>query len=226
MSTQTTASGPITSLPAPSEQHLLLLFLPVKTGQTDQAAAAAKQAFQQPLLPTTGPDIRALTGVHFFMFYGLDAGATPGLPVPSFQTAEGKGLLVALAIYDSNFIPYISAFTSQPPIAAGLDLLLTQLDESGIVPPTDPTSAAFILANGGVAVNNDEFISLLMRYNFGDPAIPAAAKHPVNTPAHPKYLLGATFPGLTVTHILQSYPDAKTLWPWPPVDITFAPAGQ
>jgi hypothetical protein len=229
MSTQTAGPGPITSLAAPSEQHLLFLFLPVKTGQTGDAEASAQQSFQAIVgSPDAdpGPDTRALTGVHFSMFYALKAGTTPGLPVPSFQTAEGKDLLIAVAIYDSNFIPYISAFTSQPRIAAGLDLLLGQLDESGIVPPTDPTSAAFILANGGVAVNNDEFIQLLMRYNFGDPAIPGAAKQPVNTPANPKYTLGATFPGMTVGNILRSYPDAQTLWPWPPVEITFAPAGQ
>jgi hypothetical protein len=158
------------------------------------------------------------------MFYPLPADTTPvpALPVPSFQTAKGKDLLVVLSIYDADFGPYISAFTSNPAIAAGLDLILSLMDESGIVQPTDPTSAAFILKHGGVAKNNTAFFKLLMRYNFADPTIPGAAKLPPNTPANPKYQFGATFPGLTIGSILQNYPDAPQLWPLPPVDITFA----
>ncbi|HEY0782804.1 MAG TPA: hypothetical protein VGE98_10135, partial [Thermoanaerobaculia bacterium] len=196
-------------------------------GSLKPALEAAQPAFAAPKA-AAGADPRALTGVHFFMFYGLaaDTQPVPALPVPTFQTAAGKDLLVGLSLYDANFGPYIDAFTSQPPIAAALDALLTTLDESGIVEPTNKTSAAFILKRGGVAKNSSAFRTLLMRYNFGDPTIPAAAKFPVNTPPQPKYLLGATFPGLTVGSILQSYPNAQELWPWPPVAITFEPAAK
>jgi hypothetical protein len=157
------------------------------------------------------------------MLFGLAAGETPNppLPVPSFQTAEGKDALIVISLYDADFAPYISAFGS---IAGQLDLLLGGLDETGIVDDDNPTSAAFILANGGVAANTVGFFSLLMRYNFADPTIPAAAVLPANTPANPKYLLGATFPGLTNAAILQNYPGATSLWPWPPQPITFAPS--
>jgi len=220
--------GPITTVAAPQEQHMLFLFFPVKKGTLKKSVSAAQNVFTA-LVPkkkaaTAGPDPRIATGVHFFMFYPLPADTTPkpALPVPSFQPAKGKDLLVVVSIYDADFGPYISAFTSNPAIAQGLNAILSLMDESGIVPPTDPTSAAFILKHGGVAQNNTAFFKLLMRYNFADPTIPGAAKFPVNTPPKPKYLFGATFPGLTIGSILQNYPDASRLWPLPPVDITFA----
>lgn len=232
MSTKEKATAPITSLAAPSEQHMLFLFFPLKKGTLPQALERAQASFGAPLVPAAsesvagGVDPRAQTGVHFFMFYGLPAGTTPqpALPVPSFQTAPGKDLLVVMSLYDADFGPYISSFTSLPPIAQGLNGILTLMDESGIVEPSDPSSAAFILAHGGVAKNNASFLKLLMRYNFSDPTVPAANVFPVNTPAHPKFLLGATFPGLTVGWILQNYPQAGSLWPLPAPAIQFAPS--
>ena len=205
---------------------MLFLFFPLKKGSINAAQKAAHEVFapQTPKAGAGGADPRVATGVHFFMFYGLPADTPSALPVPSFQTAPGKDLLVVLSLYDRDFVPYIGSFTSNPTIAAGLNGILSAMDESGIVDPDDPTSAAFILQNGGVAKNNIGFCSLLMRYNFADPTIPAASKFPVNTPANPKYLLGATFPGLTVGHILANYPDAGTLWPNPGESIQFAPS--
>jgi hypothetical protein len=219
--------GPITAVAAPQEQHMLFLFFPLQKGTVKKSVSAAQNIFGVPATKkaaTAGPDPRVATGVHFFMFYGLPADTTPSLKVPSFQTAKGKDLLVVISIYDADFGPYISAFTSNKTIAQGLDLILSLMDESGIVQPTDPTSAAFILKHGGVAQNNTAFFKLLMRYNFADPTIPGAAKLPPNTPANPKYQFGATFPGLTIGSILQNYPNATALWPLPPADITFAPS--
>lgn len=219
--------APINSVTATNEQHMLFLFFPLTKGTLPKSITAAQNVFSV-LGPnkkgaTAGPDPRVSTGVHFFMFYPLPADTTPkpDLPVPSFQTAKGKDLLVVVSIYDADFGPYISAFTSNPSIAAGLNTILGLMDESGIVEPTDPTSAKFILKHGGVARDTTAFYKLLMRYNFADPTIPGAAKFPVNTPPKPKYLFGATFPGLTIGSILQNYPDAPQLWPVTPVDITF-----
>src|SRR3954447_3359082 len=112
--------GPITSLAAPQEQHMLFLFLPLKKGAIPSMVSASSDvvgaAAPADADAANGPDIRALTGVHFFMFYGLPAGTAPQppLPVPSFQTAEGKDLFVVISIYDADFAPYISAFTTQP----------------------------------------------------------------------------------------------------------------
>ena len=225
---RTNTVGPITTVAAPQEQHMLFLFFPLKKGTLKKSVSAAQNVFTalvpQKKAATAGPDPRIATGVHFFMFYPLPADTTPqpALPVPSFQTAKGKDLLVVLSIYDADFGPYISAFTSNPAIALGLNGILSLMDESGIVPPTDPTSASFILKHGGVAQNNTAFFKLLMRYNFADPTIPGAAAFPVNTPPNPKYLFGATFPGLTIGSILQNYPDAPQLWPLPAPNITFA----
>lgn len=234
MNTQEQAATPMTSLAAPAEQHMLFLFFPLKKGSLPQALEGARTSFgAQPTLASCqaesaadGIDPRVQTGVHFFMFYGLPADTTPqpSLPVPSFQTSPGKDLLVVISLYDADFGPYISAFTSQPPIAQGLDTILSLMDESGLVEPSDPSSAAFILAHGGVAKNNSSFLTLLMRYNFADPTIPGANVFPVNTPASPKYLLGATFPGLTVGAILQNYPQAESLWPLPAPAIQFSPS--
>ena len=207
---------------------MLFLFFPLKKGALGGALKSAHELTNTPRTEAAvvggGVDPRVATGVHFFMFYGLpaDTAPNPPLPVPSFTTAPGKDLLVVVSIYDRDFSPYISAFTSNPTIAAGLDGILHLMDETGIISPTDPTSAAFIEAHGGVAKNNAGFLSLLMRYNFADPTIPAANKFPVNTPHNAKYLLGATFPGLTVASILQNYPAAETLWPLPAPEITFA----
>lgn len=234
MSPQEQATAPITSLAVPAEQHMLFLFFPLKQGNLAQALDGAHSFLGAQPAPEAGPagsaaggaDPRVQTGVHFFMFYGLpaDTAPQPPLPVPSFQTSPGKDLIVVISIYDADFGPYISAFTSQPPIATGLDTLLGLMDESGLVDPSDPSSAAFILAHGGVAKNNSSFLELLMRYNFGDPTIPAANVFPVNTPANPKYRLGASFPGLTVGSILQNYPRAGSLWPLPAPIIQFAPS--
>ncbi|MDQ3815368.1 MAG: hypothetical protein M3347_15730 [Armatimonadota bacterium] len=232
MTASNSTVGPITHVTAPEEQHMLLLFFPLKAGTLEQSLSAARDVFTPPVaddvadVATTGPDPRIATGVHFFMVYGLPAGKQPEptLPVPSFQTAPGKDLLVVLSLYDADFRPYISAFTSNPPVALGLNAILTLLDETGIVDPTDPTSAAFILYHGGVAQNNTAFLKLLMRYNFADPTIPGAVAIPGETPPPAKYFLGATFPGLTIGSILQNYPDAPALWPNPPVKITFEPS--
>lgn len=224
------APAPITFLGVAAQQHMLLLFFPLKKGLLHTALdGAQKSLIPKQKAPKTaavggGPDPRVATGVHFSMFYGLpaDTRPVPGMPVPTFQTAKGKDLLVALAIYDADFNAYISAFTSDPSIAQGLDLVLTALDETGIVAATDPTSAAFILANGGVAQNNTGFQELLTRYNFGDPTLPAAAALPPGAAAG-KYRLAATFPGATVGAFLGNYPQARKLWPLPAPVIKFAP---
>lgn len=231
MSTQKQATAPITSLAAPAEQHMLFLFLPLKKGTIPKALEAARSAFhvQPPAAASQtegtadGADPRVATGVHFFMFYGLpaDTRPQPPLPVPSFQTAAGKDLLVVISLYDGDFGDYISAFTTNPLIAMGLKAILSVMDESGIVEPGDPSSAAY-LAGKDVPLDGTSFLKLLMRYNFADPTIPAANVFPVNTPAHPKFLLGATFPGLTVGWILQNYPQAGALWPLPAPKIQFA----
>jgi hypothetical protein len=221
--------APITFVPAAQEQHMLFLFLPLKQGLIQPTLGAVSEIAGRigPAEPAAepaadlGPDNRGATGVHFFMFYGLAAGTapTPAMPVPTFQTAKDKDLLVVISIYDADFAPYISAFG---PIFGLLDTqLLPALDETDIQIDDPTSSAAYIMANGGVEANSTGFLKLLMRYNFADPTIPAAAVGPVNTPANPKYFLGATFPGLTVGSILQSYPNATSLYPWPAQSITF-----
>lgn len=212
-------AGPVTSLQPQQQQHMLLLFLPVYKGLIEKLAGNV-----QTTVAAAGPDLRASTGVHFFMTYGVPNGTASTLPVPTFQTPQDKDLFVVMSIYDAPFGPYISAFTSIEPIADGLNAVLQALDESGIVEPTDPTSAAYILANGGVYKNSDAFVSLLMRYNFADPTIPGAtsATNIADPQPAPKYFLGATFPGLTIGSILQSYPDAVASWPNPAVPITYA----
>jgi len=215
-------ASPITYVKAAEQQHMLFLFMPVKKAGLAQALTHAHELSHHitAAAPAGGPDLRASTGVHFFLFYGLGDGQTPGLPVPSFQTFPGKNLLVVQSLYDADFAPYISSFVTVPAIAAGLNAILMAMDETGIpgVDPDGPTSAKFILANGGVEKNPAAFNCLLMRYNFADPTIPAAAK----SSGHAKYTLGGTFPGLTIGKILQNYPDAETLWPFPPVTIEFA----
>ena len=200
-----------TSTPADKRQHMLLLFLPLKKNAFAELAEE-RGTNNKPL------DLRATTGVHFAMFHYVPEGAPSFLPVPTFQSAPGKDLLVALALYDADFEPYISAFTVHPEVARELDLLLSALDETGIVADDDPTSAASILARGGVGQNNEQFIQLLLRYNFGDPNLSGAAGDALILPAgSQRYSFHATFPGLTVGDVIANYPNADKLWPWPPV---------
>jgi len=98
--------------------------------------------------------------------------------------------------------------------------LTPDMDESGIVPDSDPTSAKYISQNGGVVKNAHSFYQLLMRYNFADPTIPAVGPGGIaNPPAKPwPYALGATFPGLSIGMFLKpagGYPNAQQLWPAP-----------
>jgi hypothetical protein len=211
---------PITYVAAPEQQHMLFMFLPIVKGTLKKGLASVAELSNASKTVAVGSgDLRASTGVHFSFFYGLSADEVPNpvLPVPSFQTAKGKDLLVVQALYDADFGPYISAFVNVPAIAEALNGILYIADESGIVEDTDPTSAVFMRNNGGVAANADSFNCFLMRYNFADPTIPASLK-PV---AGQKYILSGTLPGLTVGKILEKYPDAKTLWPSPAVDIAF-----
>jgi hypothetical protein len=210
-------ADPITSLQPPQQQHMLLLFLPVKKGLVSQLAQSTNGAIAA---NNDTPDLRAATGVHFFMIHGVPDGGNSTLPVPTFTTAKGKDLLVVLSIYDAPFSPYIGAFTKYEAIAKALDNILLALDETGIITPDKPTSAAFIHKHGGVFKNKEAFVQLLMRYNFADPTIPAATGAGI-VPAGAKYFMGGTFPGLTVGSILQNYPDAASLWPATPVPITF-----
>jgi hypothetical protein len=207
---------PITSLSAPEQQHMLFLFLPMQSGSEKVVQSLNETRLK---LAETPMDNRRDTGVHFSMFYYLPAGQTPpDLKVKSFQTEEGKGLFVVQALYDADFKPYIDSFLENEFIAYFLNKVLENMDESGIVDDSDPTSANYILNNGKVQGNPNEFYCLLMRYNFGDPTLPAAAK----TTKIGKYLLTYTFPGLTVSNILDNYPDAEKLWPTTPVAIDFA----
>ncbi|MFD0763326.1 hypothetical protein ACFQZI_00580 [Mucilaginibacter lutimaris] len=208
---------PIKSIPAAEQQHMLLLFMPLKKQTPKETVTKALTSIQTEMKNLS--DMRAATGVHFFMFYHLLDGQNPGLPVTSFQTMPGKDMLVVQSLYDADFAPYISSFVTNPVIAWGLNQIVDAMDEDDIVPASDPTSAVSIKENGGVAENPDAFNCLLMRYNFADPTIPASAKTPKGT--NYKYVLGFTFPGMTVGKILQNYTDAPALWPFPPVDITY-----
>ena len=206
----------IKTLTAREQQHMLLLFMPMK--KLGGAKVLQTVADLQVKLTEKTKDNRAATGVHFSMFYYLPAGTTPKLPVPSFQTAEGKDLLVVQALYDADFKPYIDSFVNDPDIAGGLNFILKHMDETGIVKDSDPTSAKYIIANGNVEENPNEFYCLLMRYNFADPTIPAVAK----VTKFNKYLLTHTFPGLTIEKILDNYPNARVLWPADAEPIEFA----
>lgn len=205
------ATSSASSIPPEKRQHMLFLFLPVKKGSLPKLNP-----------PDTGdsipPDVRATTGVHFAMFHYVPEGAPSILPVPTFQAPPGRDLLIALSLYDAEFVPYISAFTSIPSIAQGLDLLLSNMDETGIIADDDPSSAVSILARGGVAQNNEQTIQLLQRYNFGDPDIAGVAGDSLILPSgQQRYSFHATFPGMTVGDVLNNYPNASKLWPWPPV---------
>jgi hypothetical protein len=212
-----TNASPITSLQPPQQQHMLLLFLPIRKGLVGHVAEATNGAIAA---KSDAPDLRAATGVHFFMIYGLPDGANPTPNNPMFTTAKGKDLLVVLSIYDAPFSPYIGAFTKYETIATALDTVLLALDETGIITPDKPTSADFIMKHGGVFKNKEAFVQLLNRYNFADSTIPAATGAGI-VPAGAKYFMGGTFPGLTVGSILQNYPDAASLWPATSVPITY-----
>ena len=56
------AGGPVTSLQPQQQQHMLLLFLPVIKGLITQLAGKVQSTVAE-----AGPDLRAATGVHFFM---------------------------------------------------------------------------------------------------------------------------------------------------------------
>ncbi|MES2265656.1 MAG: hypothetical protein V4520_02770 [Bacteroidota bacterium] len=213
---------PIQSVPAAEQQHMLLLFMPLKKQTPKEAVTKALTSIQAEIKSLS--DMRANTGVHFFMFYHLLDGQKPqpALPVASFQTMPGKDLLVVQSLYDADFAPYISSFVTNELIAGALNGIVDAMDEDGIFPASDPTSAFSISKGGGVAENPDAFNCLLMRYNFADPTIPASAIPPANT--NNKYTLGFTFPGLTVGKILQNYPNAPVLWPFPPTNITYEPS--
>lgn len=218
MTSMPDATSPLAPLPADKRQHMLLLFLPLKKDVFSKLSEQRENENSKPL------DLRATTGVHFAMFHYVPEGAPSFLPVPTFQSAPGKDLLIALALYDADFEPYISAFTVHPAIAQQLDLLLSALDETGIVADDDPTSAASILARGGVEQNNEQLIQLLLRYNFGDPNLSGAAGDALILPSGgQRYSFHATFPGLTVGDVIDNYPNAGKLWPWPPVSAGAVP---
>ena len=226
---------PITFLSAPEEQHLLFLFLPIKTNPKPEAATAMHTLFASQ--SAVGADPRTATGVHFYGIYTLKAGTKPAAPPPftAFQvpppnpeTGAPRDLVVVFSIYDNDFGPYISAFTDNENFAKVLDLgLLANLDETGFVDPSDPTSAKNILAKGGTFANPKALLSLLMRYNWADPTIPAATTIGKIKNPNPnwKYFLGATFPGLTTTRLLKpsgGYPNINELWPFPGGVIDYA----
>lgn len=154
------------------------------------------------------------------------------LPPPNPETKAARDLLVVMSIYDADFGPYIGAFTSCEScesFAGKLDLLLGILDETGFIDPSDPTSAKGIIANGGTFQNQDAFVTLLMRYNWADPTIPGATlpQNIVNRNPGWKYFLGATFPGMTNTKILNpsaGYQNAVQLYPVDSKPIDFAPS--
>ena len=226
--------APVARVIAADQQHLLLLFIPLINGKNMEALGAAIQAFGTQRTGTVSPlpegtDPRPLTGVHFFMIHIMPAGSASlpmpiaGASVPMFQTAGDKDMLLVMSIYDGDFGPYIGAFFSLPPVVDGLNRLMFLMDESGLVEPTDPSSAISIRENGGVVENSDEFLTLLRRYNFADGQLPGALG-PVNTPAKPKYFLGATFPGLTIGKLLSNYPKLDQLYPISGPAIKFDPA--
>src|ERR1700733_4935322 len=134
-------ASPVTYVKAADQQHMLFLFFPLKKSAQSKAVEEVNQLYHHLMghsAGATGPgDLRASTGVHFFLFYHLADGQNPGLPVPSFQSFPGKDLLVVQSIYDADFAPYISSFVNVPKIAKGLDSILGLMDETGI-PGVDP----------------------------------------------------------------------------------------
>lgn len=226
-------SNAITYVGTPDQQHMLFLFFPIKKGLFHKALEGAhllhhavKTAANDP-----GPDMRAQTGVHFFMFYAVAAGAKSKLPVTTFQPMPDKDLLVVQAIYDGEFTDYIGSFVQQEAIEKGLNLIVSVMDESNIpgIDANGPNSANFILAHKGVKSNPDAFNCLLMNYNFADPTLAGKAYTPVTKLTNP--LFGATFPGLSVSNILTNYSvngvTGVDLWPFPPeTDVEFPPSSK
>jgi len=215
-------SKAITYVGTADQQHMLFLFLPIKHGKFKQALEGAhllhhaiKTAANDP-----GPDMRAQTGVHFFMFYAVQASSKSKLPVTTFQAMPDKDLLVVQAIYDGEFTDYIGSFVQQKAIEDGLNLIVSVMDESNIpgIDAEGPNSANFIKGHLGVKSNPDAFNCLLMNYNFADPTLAGKAYTPLDQLTNP--LFGATFPGLSVSNILTNYSvDGVTgveLWPFPP----------
>ncbi|MEO8515649.1 MAG: hypothetical protein ABI426_02845 [Flavobacterium sp.] len=215
------ATPQVITVPITDQQHMLFLFVPLKKGMLGEAMAAAegvKDAAKQYAQTTAASgDPRKTTGVHYFTIYAQkDGQATPGIPVPGFQSFPGKDVLVVMSIYDGQFDAYISAFFEIQQVVDGLNTLMLLMDESGIpgVDPNGKTSANYIASMGGVVKNAQAFYCLLMRYNFGDPVYSAGDKGG-------KYVFGTNFPGLTVAKIIDNYPNADTLWPVPPTDTTY-----
>lgn len=200
----------VITVPITDQQHLLFLFVPLKKGMLGEAMAAAEKVKEAAkTVAVTAGDPRKTTGVHYFTIYAQkDGQATPGIPVPGFQSFPGKDVLVVMSIYDGQFDAYISAFFEIKEVVDGLNGLMLLMDESNIpgVDANGKTSANYIAKMGGVKKNALAFYCLLMRYNFGDPVLSAGDKGG-------KYVFGTNFPGLTVAKIIDNYPDADKLWP-------------
>jgi hypothetical protein len=128
------ATERIKSLTAAEEQHMLLLFLPLKK-KTEEKVNHLIASLNAEINDNFDP--RPATGVHFFMIYHLKDGQTPKLPVTSFQTMPGKDMLVVLSIYDADFTPYIASFVTNPIIAGLLNGIVKSMDETGIFDPTE-----------------------------------------------------------------------------------------
>jgi hypothetical protein len=214
------------------QQHMLFLFFPIKKGLFHKALEGAQLLHHAVKTaandPGPGPDMRAQTGVHFFMFYAVPAGSKSKLPVTTFQPMPDKDLLVVQAIYDGEFTDYIGSFVQQEAIEKGLNLIVSLMDESNIpgIDANGPNSANFIIGNKGVKSNPDAFNCLLMNYNFADPTLAGKAVDKLTNP-----LFGATFPGLSVSNILTNYSvngvPGVELWPFPPkIDIQFPPSSK
>ncbi|SNR24575.1 hypothetical protein [Flavobacterium sp. ov086] len=210
----------VITVPITEQQHLLFLFIPVTKGMLGKAMIAAEQVKKAAnSVPPPVGDLRKTTGVHYFTIYGQEDGKpTPGIPVPGFQSFPGKDVLVVMSIYDGQFDTYISAFFKIKEVVDGLTLLLGIMDETGIpgVDPNGLTSAKHILIKG-IEKNASAFYCLLMRYNFGDPILSAGD----NKDKKNKYVFGTNFPGLTVAKIIDNYPNAATIWPPVPDEVTY-----
>jgi hypothetical protein len=208
----------VITVPITDQQHLLFLFIPLKKGVLSQAMLTAEK-IKEAAKPAVAPvgDARKTTGVHYFTIYAqADGQATPGIPVPGFQSFPGKDVLVVMSIYDGQFDAYISAFFQIDAIVNGLNGLLLLMDETGIpgVDAAGKTSANYISEMGGVKKNALAFYCMLMRYNFGDPILSAGDKNG-------KYVFGTNFPGLTVAKIIDNYPNADKIWPAVPGEVTY-----
>jgi hypothetical protein len=140
------------------------------------------------------PDLRPSLGIHFVATYVVPPSAP--LNRPHF------GITV---IFDNDFFLYLASFTGHKPVAASFDAILMQMDESGIVPPTEKSSAVSILSHGGSYKRSLEFARLLNRYNYTRQDL-----------ENKTCVVASTFPGLTARAIVTNYPNALTLWPAKP----------